>query len=521
MARTVAAAIPEATLTFAEFYDAVTSSLELAAYVIRIHENGDFTFEDANEVVERLAGRPLAEIRGRTLLSCLPPDIGQCLTDNTRRCVETARPVTYHRTMALPTGQVSFKTNLTPVIRASASVQFVIGFTRDVTHETILIENAQHHAAMLRTLGIALPSSIYLLDLETKTISFIGGNVNQTRQNWRKQAEAARGGAVDMFFHPDDQARAIQHWADLTDLADGEIATVSYRILSADGRYRRHENREAVFSRNADGKVKLVLGVSEDMSLHDRIEQEVRDLSTRMLTLQIDERRRIAEELHDSTGQHLTAATLALRNARELRASSLNGNANGADLLMSVIDDAAQSLGEAQREIRVLSYLLHPPHLQSQGLAEALRTFASGFGRRAGLKVDVDVGADASLIDDDVAVHLFRVCQEALTNVYRHARAGSATIELEVGEDVVELTVSDDGIGFDAALPERALGVGLPGMRDRMARLGGTVRIIGSERGTVLSARLPTSEALGRSVRPASAPPKVSRPAKAAAPLLK
>jgi two-component system NarL family sensor kinase len=163
---------------------------------------------------------------------------------------------------------------------------------------------------------------------------------------------------------------------------------------------------------------------------------------------------------------------------------------------LSAMDDAAQCLADAQREISVLSFLLHPPHLRSKGLAEALETFATGFGRRAGLKVEVDVGADASKIDDDTAVNLFRVCQEALTNVYRHASAHKVKVRLEVGE-AIRLTVKDDGIGFAEAEPD-ILGVGLPGMRERMTRLGGQVRISADPGGTTLTATIPWPAATAR-----------------------
>lgn len=490
-----APATVDAPLTFGEFYEAVTANPELAAYVVRVGEDGGFFFEDANDVLEGIAGRPLAQIRGQRVEACLPPDVGQCLADKLRLCVESGRPITYHRTIEQPNGSwLSFKTSLSPVVRHSGPAKFVVGFTRDVTHETILIENAQHHAAMLRMLGIALPSSIYMLDMRSRTISFIGGDVNADRQAWRKQAEDAGQQAAERFLHPDDLALATDHWDDLATLADGEVATISYRILNLQGEYRRHSNREVVFSRDREGQVKLVLGISEDVSEHDRIEREVRDLSARMLTLQIDERRRIAEELHDSTGQHLTAAVLALCSARSMCAGALSGSEER-DCLLSVIEDAALSLGEAQREIRVLSYLLHPPLLRSHGLAEAIENFAVGFGKRAGLKVEVRIAPGACLIEDDVAVHLFRVCQEALTNVYRHANARKVQVLLEAGEGAIELTVKDDGIGFDEAVAERVLGVGLPGMRERMGRLGGAVVISGDPSGTTLIARLPASYA--------------------------
>src|SRR5690606_24244319 len=128
-----------------------------------------------------------------------------------------------------------------------------------------------------------------------------------------------------------------------------------------------------------------------------------------------------------------------------------------------------------------------------KGLAEALETFATGFGRRAGLRVSTEIAPDADRIQDDGAVHLFRVCQEALTNVYRHANARKAQVRLEVEDGAIELTVKDDGIGFDETVADRLLGVGLPGMRERMARLGGSVTISGNPAGTTLVARLPAS----------------------------
>jgi signal transduction histidine kinase len=173
-----------------------------------------------------------------------------------------------------------------------------------------------------------------------------------------------------------------------------------------------------------------------------------------------------------------------------------SGEPNGGDdaPILAALDGATESLAEAQREIRVLSYLLHPPHLRSRGLAEALDDFASGFAMRAGLKMKVAIAPEASAIADDVAVHLFRVCQEALTNVYRHANARKAEVTLKVA-DSIRLTVKDDGIGFDASAADRVLSVGLPGMRDRMARLGGAVEIRGDPNGTTLVATLPLENA--------------------------
>ncbi len=482
-----AMAVAEPALTFGEFYDAALATPELAVYVIRVGEDGEFTFEDANDFIAQVAGKPLSEIRGRTPQEVLLPEVADCITTNLRKCVASGEPMAYGRTFDFPGARVSFKTSLIPIARGPRGPKYGLGMTRDVTQEVDLIDNAQHQAALLRALGIALPSAVYMLDMEQQTLKFVGGEASGTQLEWRKGAEGVGPTAGAKFFHPDDWPRAEAHWAELAALKDGEVCTISYRLAANEGEFRRHVHREIVFSRDPDGKVKFVLGISDDVSEQDKVEQEVRDLSAHMLTLQIEERRRIAHELHDSTGQHLVAAALALNNARSLQARS-KSDADKTPLL-AMIDDAAQCLSEAQREIQVLSYLLHPPHLRSQGLAEAIEAFASGFARRAGLKVALDIAPGANEIDDDIAVHLFRVCQEALTNVYRHADAHQVKIRLEV-DDAIRLTVRDDGIGFDASADE-ILGVGLPGMRERMARLGGAVEISSDPAGTVLVANIP------------------------------
>jgi signal transduction histidine kinase len=220
-------------------------------------------------------------------------------------------------------------------------------------------------------------------------------------------------------------------------------------------------------------------------------EQQVRDLSDRLLTSQIDERRRIAEDLHDSTGQHLFAVGLALARARASQLGGGHAHESRATLIEAV-DDARHSLQVAQREVRMLSYLLHPPEIVSEGLCEAIRNFARGFAKRSGHYVEVRLDPKADTIDDDISLNLFRACQEALTNIYRHAEASQAKIQLDIGEAEIRLEVSDDGVGMD---PSQGLGVGLSGMQERMRRLGGDARISSEPSGTTLLVTVPRAPA--------------------------
>jgi signal transduction histidine kinase len=214
------------------------------------------------------------------------------------------------------------------------------------------------------------------------------------------------------------------------------------------------------------------------------MQEEVRDLSERLLMLQIEERRVIAEELHDSTAQHLIAADLALERIREVGAVGKGGEGD-ARFIQAALDDAQQSLQEAKREIRVQTFLLHPPLLQSRGLGVAVENFATGFAGRAGLEIEahIDRPRIGSPTNSPGAVSgLPGGADQRLPP--RPRQQGHITLALSGGE--LSLTVLDDGIGAGqgdwSTGPRR--GVGLSGMRERMERLGGVVSVEAGYPGT-------------------------------------
>jgi two-component system, NarL family, sensor kinase len=479
-------------LSLDAFYRAIFSHPSFLVYVIRALPDGTFLFEDANAPVAKLADRPLDEIIGRRPSECLVPEIAECLETNLARCLESGEPLIYERSIDMPDGRLSWKTNLMPATEGSGPVRHVVGITRDVTFERTMAGIADQSQGLIRKLGDATSNVIYLFDLRTHGIRFATGQHNLPLGYDPAEIADMGGEVISRMIHPDDVPRVEAHMEALARLPDGEIATIGYRVLHRNGRYRHHVSRNIVFSRSAAGEAELVLGVAEDNTDQDRMEEEVRELSERLLTLQIEERRRIAQELHDSTAQHLTAAGLALArlwiNLPEMDPESAKAAQAG-----QAKKDIEESLHEAKQEIRVLSYLLHPPVLESHGLRDAIRNFATGFGDRAGLKVRVRIGEGTERIGDDVSIALFRVCQEALANVHRHARATKVDVALGIDKATIRLSVFDDGIGFDPArrTGDGQVGIGLAGMRERMGRLGGSIQIRSKGRGTTLVATIP------------------------------
>jgi two-component system, NarL family, sensor kinase len=204
------------------------------------------------------------------------------------------------------------------------------------------------------------------------------------------------------------------------------------------------------------------------------------------LQIAIDERRRIARELHDCTAQHIAAIRILLMLARR----NLNNSSTE-----ELINDAQHAAGEALREMRSFSYLLHPPAVGDDGLASALAAFIDGYGRRVELPIAFSVrGTEPSNLAE-VEIALFRVAQEALANVHRHANATSASVELTFHDDALTLTVVDDGKGLETDSSGKAVspGVGLASMAARVEELDGSLRLSGTRKGTRLVANIPLS----------------------------
>jgi signal transduction histidine kinase len=216
-----------------------------------------------------------------------------------------------------------------------------------------------------------------------------------------------------------------------------------------------------------------------------------RALSGRILELQDTERRKIARELHDSIGQYLAAIKFQLK---QLARSNEDDSSESAQLIAETTDLVDRSLSET----RTISHLLHPPLLDELGLYSAARWYVEGFSERSGLVVDFKVDDSVDRMHKDAEIALFRVLQEALTNVHRHSGATRVAIDISCKDDLAVLLIKDNGHG----IPQESLrryqeghggGIGLAGMRERLADLRGNLVVESSSSGTTLQATLPTN----------------------------
>jgi two-component system, NarL family, sensor kinase len=220
---------------------------------------------------------------------------------------------------------------------------------------------------------------------------------------------------------------------------------------------------------------------------------ELQILSQRLLKVQDEERRTLARDLHDSTGQTLAALKITV--------SFLQENCKQDEKTMAIVADVAVFADRAIEEIRTMSYLLHPPLLDEVGFNCAAEWYVEGFAKRSGINVRVDLATPGERLPTRIEIALFRVLQESLTNVHRHSGASEVSILFRPQPDTAVLEIRDFGCGIAAdrlvRLRETSgeTGVGLAGMRERLFELDGELEIESEGHGTTLRATVPLSRA--------------------------
>ncbi len=265
-----------------------------------------------------------------------------------------------------------------------------------------------------------------------------------------------------------------------------------YRLpeLGREGTYEAHYSpiRDTSGGVKGPGKVVGGLAILQDISERKRAEESVRNLSGQLLRLQDEERRRIARELHDSTSQTLSAIAL---NLALLQKRGIAHDAKSRRTLQESVSLANQ----AAQEVRNLSHLLHPPDIDAMGLEPALRWYIARFAERSGIEVEMEAPPSLKRLSSEAELALFRVAQEALSNVHRHSGSSTAAVRISQAPGLIRLTIEDHGHGMalDAVDAGRISvpGVGVSGMRERLRQLGGSIDIVSGVTGTRVEAVLP------------------------------
>jgi PAS domain S-box-containing protein len=286
-------------------------------------------------------------------------------------------------------------------------------------------------------------------------------------------------------LHPDDRERVL---AMRQQLLDGKLDqfSVEYRYLHpAQGQKWIHHLARAP-RRDATGRAVVAFGVLRDITERKRSEEELRDLSQRLIRAHEEERALLARELHDDLTQRLAVLAIDVGRAELAVADGAQ-----ADAMRSI----REGLVRLSEDVHFLAYQLHPSVLEELGLAEALRTECERRGRVSQVDLSVEVEPLPAVVGRDAALCLFRVAQEALNNVARHAGARSATVALRPMDGGLLLAVRDDGAGFDPESVRGRRSLGLASMRERVRLVSGTLDIESAPgQGTSIIAWVPAGE---------------------------
>ena len=224
-----------------------------------------------------------------------------------------------------------------------------------------------------------------------------------------------------------------------------------------------------------------------------RKNRQLEILNQRITNLRDEERRQIARELHDSIGQLL--AGLSMNNALlQSHSRQLGGD------IPKLLVESATLIQDAIQQTRTISYLLHPPLLDEAGLVSALRCYVEGFSQRSNVRVTLDIPQQFTGLSKEMELCIFRIVQECLTNVHRHADSPTAGIRVTQDETVLRVEIQDAGKGIPSShrgtLTPEQTGVGLRGMQERLRQFAGTLQIYSSDHGTRVAATLPLVRAV-------------------------
>jgi PAS domain S-box-containing protein len=306
------------------------------------------------------------------------------------------------------------------------------------------------------------------------------------------------------YVHPEDKGKAVEEWKHSTE--SGANYEVEYRLRAQNGTYRWYRAR-AVPIQDDQGKIVKWYGTCSDIHDSKLLEQSMRDsaiqlermvdsrtaelrrLSVRLMTMQDQEHRRIARELHDGLGQELAVAKMVLDNSQQQKSPQADRKACA---------DASRLIDQAIQEVRTMSHLLHPPLLDEVGLVSALTWFTDGLSERSGIATSLEVRpSEFPRLASDLETAIFRIIQEALTNVFRHSEAQQVWISLTLRDDKAFIKVRDNGKGIHehvAALRPDSVGIGIGGIMQRTKEFGGEFRVSNANPGTAVEVMIPAGK---------------------------
>ncbi len=456
--------------------------------VIATEPDGTVIF--MNEAAEKLYGWQASEALGQTWCNLVQTDLTPVQKTGLLDRLRAGKTWSGEFTVVCRDGR-TFPVAATdsPASGAGGEMIAIVSVSKDITER-------RRAEVELRKREFQLAAAQQLARIGSWEWDFATGRITWSAELFRifglqPQEFGATFEAYLSHVHPEDGARLRE--AVQTALREGQLASDVHRIVRPDGEVRTLQATGRI-ARDAAGQAARMFGASQDVTeqveAQRRVQattEQLQSLSQRLLEVQETERRHLARELHDEIGQVLTATKIALSSVLQ---------SEGAAPFAGPIQQGINSLDGLLRQVRRLSLDLRPPLLDDLGLLPALRWYLGQITERTSLAAHLVAPESCPRLGPAIETACFRVAQEALTNVLRHAAATRVTVELRCEDGSVELCVRDDGVGFEVdAVRRRAqagASLGLLGMQERGALVGGVVSFQSAPgRGTEVRASFP------------------------------
>ena len=448
-----------------------------------------FVLDRAGKVLEYSAneGHELyalpEQVIGQNIRNRLPVDAAESVARAVERTTNSAQPSSVTFVLQTAKGACFYDSLIVPF-----DADNILMIVRDVTSQERATLDLEISNRFFRQLATTIPGILFVYDLLEKRTLYVnkGGweTLGYSEEDFLKMGETF----LETTLHQEDLARLPALVQEDARAVNGEVFTHLVRMKHKSGEWRWVHRNVAVFAWTPDGRPQQLVGTSIDVTETRRAEEESRKLPARLLNAQDQERRRIARELHDTTAQSISAIGINLASL---------GRARLPPWAARILADCQSLCDASLREIRTLSYLLHPPTLDELGLVSAVSWFVRGLEKRSGLRVTLEAPLAKERLPAALERDLFFVVQEALLNVLRHSGSDTAEVRLERQATQVILRIRDEGHGMTGARsPEQpgdwaSAGVGIPGMRERLRQNGGGLEIVSNRQGTTIIATVP------------------------------
>ena len=440
-----------------------------------------------NASAERIFGYTESEVLGKPITILIPSEL-YAEEANILRRLKAGQRIDHFETVRVTKGgeRVLVSLTVSPVKDASGRIVAASKVARDVTRTRQVEQALRDSEQRMRFCLEAASLGTWHWDIKSGKVrcgnfeAFLEGIGEEDRKNVRLAIQQALEG--DGKYHVEYRQPKMDGSIAWMEAIGQVIYDESNRPAGMMGVCRDISERKSAEEALNEAHDQLEERVKERTLELNRAQERLRKLSGRLLTMQDNERRRIARELHDTAGQMLIALTLSLV---PVETELLGKDAE----LANKISTSLGLIEELSRELRTMSHLLHPPLLDEAGLHSAVRWYVEGFAERSKIGVDLHLDPRVGRLSAEMETAIFRIVQECLTNIHRHSESDSASIAITREARDVKIEIRDRGKGLPTPAPRA--GIGIQGMRERVRQLAGEFEIQSDANGTRVTAIFP------------------------------